>query len=156
MSDPKGFVFDAVEHNRDAIALLCDNIFYYAELGMQEFETSKLMMELLEKAGFKNSACSPFRPTTPAKCPGSYRPASSLFHPIFLGCRTITGPRACLWRLRSLTKAQWRARKRWPDRHWTYFLSPNWSRKPRKRSKMKSEIPNTARCCRRSKSRRWN
>src|SRR6185369_2258570 len=33
-------------------ALLCDNIFYFAELGMQEFETSGLMMELLEKAGF--------------------------------------------------------------------------------------------------------
>jgi aminobenzoyl-glutamate utilization protein B len=31
---------------------LCDNIFYFAELGMQEFETSGLMMELLEKAGF--------------------------------------------------------------------------------------------------------
>jgi hypothetical protein len=53
MSDPKQFVFNTVERNREAIALLCDNIFYFAELGMQEFETSKLMMELLEKAGFE-------------------------------------------------------------------------------------------------------
>jgi len=28
MNDPKGFAFDTVEHNREAIALLCDNIFY--------------------------------------------------------------------------------------------------------------------------------
>jgi aminobenzoyl-glutamate utilization protein B len=48
----KQFAIDSVERNRDAIALLCDNIFYFAELGMQEFETSGLMMELLEKAGF--------------------------------------------------------------------------------------------------------
>ncbi|MGH7811109.1 MAG: amidohydrolase [Candidatus Binatia bacterium] len=48
----KQFVFDTVERNREAIALLCDNIFYFAELGMQEFETSGLMMELLAKAGF--------------------------------------------------------------------------------------------------------
>ena len=48
----KKFVFDNVDRNREAIALLCDNIFYFAELGMQEFETSSLMMELLEKAGF--------------------------------------------------------------------------------------------------------
>jgi aminobenzoyl-glutamate utilization protein B len=53
MSDPKQFVFETVERNREAIALLCDNIFYFAELGMQEFETSKMMMDLLEKAGFE-------------------------------------------------------------------------------------------------------
>src|SRR5687767_3338016 len=52
LTKEKQFAFDTVEHNREAIALLCDNIFYFAELGMQEFETSKLMMELLEKAGF--------------------------------------------------------------------------------------------------------
>jgi hypothetical protein len=36
MSNGKQFVFDTVERNREAIALLCDNIFYFAELGMQE------------------------------------------------------------------------------------------------------------------------
>jgi aminobenzoyl-glutamate utilization protein B len=49
----KQFAFNTVDHNREAIALLCDNIFYFAELGMQEFETSKLMTELLKKAGFE-------------------------------------------------------------------------------------------------------
>ncbi len=48
----KKFVFDTVERNGAAIAQLCDNIFYFAELGMQEFETSGLMMKLLERAGF--------------------------------------------------------------------------------------------------------
>ncbi len=48
----KKFVFDTVQNNGEAIALLCDNIFYFAELGMQEFETSGLMIELLAKAGF--------------------------------------------------------------------------------------------------------
>lgn len=52
MSNEKQFAFDIVERNREAIALLSDNIFYFAELGMQEFETSRLMIELLEKAGF--------------------------------------------------------------------------------------------------------
>jgi aminobenzoyl-glutamate utilization protein B len=53
MSHPKQFVFDNVERNRGAIALLCDSIFYFAELGMQEFETANLMTELLDQAGFK-------------------------------------------------------------------------------------------------------
>jgi aminobenzoyl-glutamate utilization protein B len=48
----KQFVFDTVDRNSAAIALLCDNIFYFAELGMQEFETSGLMTKLLEQAGF--------------------------------------------------------------------------------------------------------
>src|SRR6201987_4768562 len=46
------FVFDTVDRNARAIALTGDNIFYFAELGMQEFETAKLMSGLLEKAGF--------------------------------------------------------------------------------------------------------
>lgn len=52
ISKEKRFVFDTVDCNREALALLCDNIFYFAELGMQEFETSGLMTELLAKAGF--------------------------------------------------------------------------------------------------------
>ncbi len=48
----KQFVLDVVERNSDAIALLCDNIFYFGELGMQEVETAGLMMQILEQAGF--------------------------------------------------------------------------------------------------------
>jgi aminobenzoyl-glutamate utilization protein B len=47
------FVFDYVDRNARAIALLGDNIFYFGELGMQEFESAKLMTGLLEQAGFK-------------------------------------------------------------------------------------------------------
>ena len=46
------FVFDVIDRNREAIALLCDSIFYFGELGMQEYETSGLMMQILEEAGF--------------------------------------------------------------------------------------------------------
>src|SRR5215470_4500671 len=47
------FVFDYVDRNAKAIALTGDNIFYFGELGMQEFETAALMTDLLEKGGFK-------------------------------------------------------------------------------------------------------
>jgi aminobenzoyl-glutamate utilization protein B len=48
----KEFVFDVVDRNRESMALLCDSIFYFGELGMQEYETSGLMMQILEQAGF--------------------------------------------------------------------------------------------------------
>src|SRR4029453_12283192 len=47
------FLFDYIDRNARAIALLGDNVFCFGELGMQEFETAKLMTGLLEKAGFK-------------------------------------------------------------------------------------------------------
>lgn len=49
----KTFCFDYLERNANAIATLNDSIFYFGELGMQEYETSKLMSGLLEEAGFK-------------------------------------------------------------------------------------------------------
>ena len=52
-SKQKHFAIDAVEENRNNIALLGDNIFYFAELGMQEFRTSGLMTGILEQAGFE-------------------------------------------------------------------------------------------------------
>ncbi len=48
----KAFAFDFIDRNAAEIALLNDNIFYFAELGMQEFETAGLMTELLEQACF--------------------------------------------------------------------------------------------------------
>jgi aminobenzoyl-glutamate utilization protein B len=48
----KETAFAFVDRNRQAIATLNDSIFYFGELGMQEYETSKLMTDLLEKAGF--------------------------------------------------------------------------------------------------------
>jgi aminobenzoyl-glutamate utilization protein B len=46
------FLFDYIDRNARAVALLGDSIFYFGELGMQEFETAKLMTDLLEKGGF--------------------------------------------------------------------------------------------------------
>src|SRR5262245_34641570 len=53
LTPEQSFLFDTIDRNARAIALLGDNIFYFGELGMQEFETAKLMTGLLEKAGFK-------------------------------------------------------------------------------------------------------
>ncbi|MGB6653417.1 MAG: amidohydrolase, partial [Xanthobacteraceae bacterium] len=53
LSAAKTHCFDYLDRNAKAIACLNDNIFYFAELGMQEFETAKLMTALLEDAGFK-------------------------------------------------------------------------------------------------------
>ena len=39
----KALAFDFLERNATQIALLGDSIFYFGELGMQEFETAKLM-----------------------------------------------------------------------------------------------------------------
>src|SRR5579885_378492 len=47
------FICDHVDRNADATATLCDSIFYFGELGMQEFETAKLLCNVLEKGGFK-------------------------------------------------------------------------------------------------------
>jgi len=49
----KSHCYDYLDRNAEAVACLNDNIFYFAELGMQEFETAKLMTALLEEAGFK-------------------------------------------------------------------------------------------------------
>src|SRR5215813_12508929 len=52
LSAAKTHCFDYLDRNSKAIACLNDSIFYFAELGMQERETSKLMTALLEEAGF--------------------------------------------------------------------------------------------------------
>jgi len=44
--------YDYADRNEQAIACLSDNIFYFAELGMQEVETAKLMTAILEEGGF--------------------------------------------------------------------------------------------------------
>src|SRR5262245_37065742 len=52
LSAAKTHCFDYLDRNAKAIACLSDSIFYFAELGMQEVETAKLMTALLEEAGF--------------------------------------------------------------------------------------------------------
>src|SRR5499426_1339660 len=53
LTPEQSFLFDIIDRNARAIALLGDNIFYFGELGMQEFETARMMTGLLEKASFK-------------------------------------------------------------------------------------------------------
>ena len=49
---PQRAAMDYVERNKQALADLNDAIFYFAEPGMQEVRTSKLMTDLLAEAGF--------------------------------------------------------------------------------------------------------
>ncbi len=74
----KDFVFKVVDRNAKAIALLGDNIFYFAELGMQEFETAKLLTEVLEKAGFKVERGISGMPTAFMATYGSGKPVIAL------------------------------------------------------------------------------
>ena len=48
----KDFAHDAIFANHDAFALLNDALFYFGELGMQEFRSAELMTSLLKTHGF--------------------------------------------------------------------------------------------------------
>ena len=50
---PKTHAIHFVDRNAGALARLSDKIFYYGELGMQEFRTCELMTDTLEHAGFQ-------------------------------------------------------------------------------------------------------
>ena len=49
----KQLAFDTIDRNAAQMTLLSDSLFYLGELGMQEFESAKLLKETLETAGFK-------------------------------------------------------------------------------------------------------
>src|SRR6266545_4715512 len=48
----KRHAFETIDRSADQIALLGDSLFYFGELGMQEFESTKLVKATLEGAGF--------------------------------------------------------------------------------------------------------
>jgi aminobenzoyl-glutamate utilization protein B len=50
--EQKQFAWSVVERNATPMAKIGDSLFYFAELGMQEFESTRLMKEVLEGAGF--------------------------------------------------------------------------------------------------------
>src|ERR1700686_2474384 len=50
--EQKEFAFSIIERNAVPMAKICDSIYYFAELGMQEFESTKLMKDVLESGGF--------------------------------------------------------------------------------------------------------
>ncbi len=51
--EQKKFAYGVVEKNTQAITDIGDSIYYFGELGMQEFESTKLLKDTLEAAGFK-------------------------------------------------------------------------------------------------------
>src|SRR6266852_5220789 len=48
----KALAYEAVERNAAQIAAIGDNVYSFAELGMQEFESAKLVKQVLESIGF--------------------------------------------------------------------------------------------------------
>jgi aminobenzoyl-glutamate utilization protein B len=51
--DPKQVAFEVIERNADQIATVGDVLYYFAEPGMQEYESAKFVKEILESAGFQ-------------------------------------------------------------------------------------------------------
>jgi aminobenzoyl-glutamate utilization protein B len=49
----KQLAFEVIDRNATAMTDISDSLFYFGELGMQEFESSKLLKETLAAAGFK-------------------------------------------------------------------------------------------------------
>ena len=49
----KQLAFDVIERNAQQMTDISDSIYYFGEIGMQEFEGSKLLKETLEAAGFR-------------------------------------------------------------------------------------------------------
>jgi len=49
----KQLAYEAVDRNAATMAAISDAVFYFGELGMQEFESTKLLKGTLEAAGFK-------------------------------------------------------------------------------------------------------
>jgi len=50
--EEKQFAWSVVERNAAPMSKIGDSLFYFAELGMQEYESTKLMKEVLDAAGF--------------------------------------------------------------------------------------------------------
>src|SRR3954452_3417738 len=49
----KDLAFQVIDRNAQAMTDISDSIYYFGEIGMQEFEGSKLLKDTLEAAGFK-------------------------------------------------------------------------------------------------------
>src|SRR5262245_59329471 len=53
IDERKKLAFEAIYRNAEQIALVGDSLYYFAELGMQEFERAKFLKATLEGIGFK-------------------------------------------------------------------------------------------------------
>ena len=52
-NERKQLAYEVIDRNAEQMTLLSDSLFYFGELGMQEFESAKLLKDTLETAGFK-------------------------------------------------------------------------------------------------------
>jgi aminobenzoyl-glutamate utilization protein B len=73
-NDPKATAFVAIDRNTDEIAKVGDTIFSFAELGMQEVETSALCVRLLKDMGYHVETGVSGMPTAIVATYGSGRP----------------------------------------------------------------------------------
>ena len=76
--EQKQFAFSVVERNAEPMAQIGDSLFYFGELGMQEVESTKLMKETLEAAGFTVELGGAGMPTNLWAKWGSGRPAIAI------------------------------------------------------------------------------
>src|SRR6476469_3618410 len=57
--DRKSAAFEIIDRNAATMAQISDSIYSYAELGMQEVKSTKLLKETLEAAGFQVEMAAP-------------------------------------------------------------------------------------------------
>src|SRR5437764_1203328 len=76
--EQKQFAWDVVERNAAPMAKIGDSLFYFGELGMQEFESTKLMKQVLERAGFTVELGAAGMPTNLWARWGTGRPAVAI------------------------------------------------------------------------------
>ena len=51
--DGKQAMFDTIDRNAEQMTAISDALFYFGELGMQEFESTKLLKDTLEAGGLQ-------------------------------------------------------------------------------------------------------
>src|ERR1051325_10713111 len=90
-SDPKGFAFDAVDRNAEAIATVGDVLYYFGEPGMQEYESSKYLKQTLEEVGFNVEAGGAGLPTNVWAKWGSGKPVI-MMRPKWTRCQKARKP----------------------------------------------------------------
>jgi aminobenzoyl-glutamate utilization protein B len=76
--EQKQFAWSVVDRNAAPMAKIGDSLFYFAELGMQEFESTKMMKEVLEAAGFTVELGAAGMPTNLWARWGNGRPAIAI------------------------------------------------------------------------------
>ena len=53
VDERKKLAFETIDKNAEQIALVGDSLYYFGELGMQEYESAKFLKQTLEGIGFK-------------------------------------------------------------------------------------------------------